>query len=146
MITLFCSDCRYLLKICGSVLGVLVVEKQCSKVVAQDSAVLVSNHCSPFDWIILQVVTDKKKAICFPEGDTTNGKVGLLKFQARALEQHKLNNPQLPAQPTALQISRSFPSFAVSVLDTSIWADAIFLLFSPCTTFTVRYFQSPNAV
>ena len=127
------------MKVCGSVLGVFVVEKHSSKVVAQDSAVWVSNHCSPFDWIILQVIADKKKNVCFPEGDTTSGKVGLLKFQARALDHHKRNNAQLPVQPLALKVSRPFPAFAVSVLDTPVWADVFYLLFSPCTTFTIRF-------
>ncbi len=120
------------------VLGVFISEKYASKAALQENAVWVANHCSPFDSLVLQMITDKKRIITFPEGETTTAKSGLLKFQLRDFEQHKRSNPNLPVQLLSLKISRPFPSFAVTVLDTPIWTDAFFLLFSPCTIFNIR--------
>lgn len=125
------------MKVFGSVLGVVIAEKH-SKAAVQDSAIWVSNHCSPIDWIVLQVISDKRKVVCFPEGETTSGSAGLLKFQARTLEKHRQTNPTLSVQPLALKVTRPFPALAISVLDAPIWADIFFFLFSPCTTFNVR--------
>ena len=127
------------MKICGLVLGIFINEKYSGKVALQENAVWVSNHCSPFDSVVLQIITDKKRVISFPEGETTTAKSGLLKFQLRDFEKHKQSNPSLPVQPLSLRISRPFPSFAITVLDTPIWTDVFFLLFSPCTIFNIRY-------
>jgi len=132
---------KYLLRICGSVLGVVINENRLSKLIEEEASTWVSNHCSPFDWIVLQGVAKTPKSVIFPEGDTTSGKKGLLKFQLRVLEQLKQNNPNLTVQPLALKVSRPFPSFSVTALDSSVWADIFFLLFSPCTTFNIRFLE-----
>jgi len=132
---------KYLLRICGSVLGVVIKEKSLTKSIKPETSVWVSNHCSPFDWIVLQGVAKTPKLVVFPEGETTSGKSGLLKFQQRVFEQLKQNNPNLSVQPIALKVSRPFPSFSVSALDSSVWADVFFLLFSPCTTFNIRFLE-----
>ena len=130
---------RYLLKIFGAVLGVFVCEKQSSKANrVNESALWVSNHVSPFDWLILQVVADQKRLVSFPEGETTTGRRGLLKFQHRTIEEHRRTNPGSPIQPLTIKISRPFPAFSVSTLDAPVWTDIFFLLFSPCTTFNVK--------
>lgn len=133
-------DCliRYMLRMCGMVLGVFINEKYSNKASTQENAIWVANHCSPFDSVILQVIANNKRIITFPEGETTTAKSGLLKFQLRDLEQHKRSNPNLPIQPLSLKISRPFPSFAITVLDTPIWTDVFFLLFSPCTIFNIK--------
>jgi len=132
---------RYLLRICGSVLGVVINENRPSKSIEQETSVWVSNHCSPFDWIVLQGVAKTPKSVIFPEGDTTSGKTGLLKFQLRVLEQLKQNSPSLAIQPIALKVSRPFPFFSVTNLDSSVWSDIFFLLFSPCTIFNIRFLE-----
>ena len=129
---------RYMLRMCGMVLGVFINEKHSSKAAAHDNTVWVSNHCSPFDSVVLQVIAESKRDITFPEGETTTAKSGLLKFQIQGFEQHKRTNPNLPVQPLSLRISRPFPPLAVTTLDTPIWIDALFLLFSPCTIFNIR--------
>lgn len=120
-------------------LGVVINENHLSKLIEEETSIWVSNHCSPFDWIVLQGVAKTPKSVIFPEGDTTSGKTGLLKFQKQVLEQLKQNNPNLSVQPLALKVTRPFPSFSVTGLDSSVWADIFFLLFSPCTTFNIRY-------
>lgn len=132
---------KYLLRICGSVLGVVINENHLSKLIEEETSIWVSNHCSPFDWIVLQGVAKTPKSVIFPEGDTTSGKTGLLKFQKQVLEQLKQNNPNLSVQPLALKVTRPFPSFSVTGLDSSVWADIFFLLFSPCTTFNIRFLE-----
>ena len=129
---------RYLLRVCGFMLGVFVNEKYSNKAAVQENAVWVANHCSPFDSIVLQVIADKTGAITFPEEETTTAKSGLLKFQLGSFEKHKRNNPSLPVQPLSLRISRPFPSFAITVLDSQSWTDVFFLLFSPCTIFNIK--------
>lgn len=128
-----------MLRISGMVLGVFINEKHSSKAAAQDNSVWVSNHCSPFDSVVLQVIAESKRTITFPEGETTSAKSGLLKFQTQEFEQHKRLNPNLPVQPLSLKITRPFPPLAVTVLDAPIWIDALFLLFSPCTIFNIRF-------
>ena len=114
------------------------VLKYSNKAAVQENAVWVANHCSPFDSIVLQVIADKTGAITFPEEETTTAKSGLLKFQLGSFEKHKRNNPSLPVQPLSLRISRPFPSFAITVLDSQSWTDVFFLLFSPCTIFNIK--------
>ncbi|XP_032794290.2 lipid droplet-regulating VLDL assembly factor AUP1 [Daphnia magna] len=130
---------RYLLRVCGLMLGVFVNEKHSSKAAAQENAVWVANHCSPFDSIVLQVIAGAPRVTIFPEDETTTAKSGLLKFQPGKFDQHKRNNPKLPVQPLSLKVSRPFPPFAVTVLDSQPWTDAFFLLFSPCTIFNIKF-------
>ena len=121
------------------VLGVFINEKSTSKASFQENAVWVANHCSPFDSIVLQVIADDKRSISLPEGETTTAKSGILKFQLVDFEKHKQSNPNLPVQPLSLRVSRPFPPLAITVLDTPMWTDAFFLLFSPCTIFNIKY-------
>lgn len=129
------------MRVCGLMLGVFVNEKHSSKAAVQENAVWVANHCSPFDLIVLQVIAGKTRVITFPEEETTTAKSGLLKFQPGNFEQLKRNNPKVPVQPLSVKISRPFPPFAITVLDTQLLTDAFFLLFSPCTIFNIKYFQ-----
>ncbi|GFG33730.1 hypothetical protein Cfor_05475, partial [Coptotermes formosanus] len=72
--------------------------------------------------------------LCFPEGSTTSGKVGLLKFLSWSF---RLNDV---VQPVAIKVWRPpFADVAASALATSIWADIFWFLFVPCTVFTLRY-------
>ncbi|KAJ4435682.1 hypothetical protein ANN_18298 [Periplaneta americana] len=72
--------------------------------------------------------------LCHPEGSTTSGKVGLLKFSSWPF---CLTDA---IQPVAIQIWRPACSdVAASALATGIWADIFWFLFVPCTIFTLRY-------
>lgn len=88
---------------------------------------------------LLQVLCCRPIPVTFPECGYTSGKKGLLKFQARVFEQHKRSNPNLHIQPVALDVSRPFPACNVSLLQSTLWNDTFFLLFSPYTSFSVRY-------
>lgn len=72
--------------------------------------------------------------LCLPEGSTTNGKVGLLKFSSWSF---CLSDA---VQPVAIKLWRPpFADVAASALATSTWADVFWFLFVPCTIFTLRY-------
>ncbi|XP_059489789.1 lipid droplet-regulating VLDL assembly factor AUP1-like [Neocloeon triangulifer] len=84
---------------------------------------------------ILQECPSKQTSILLqPEGATTNGKVGLLKFQEGYLEGVK------KVQPVAIQIWRP-PTASVSpcVIGSPWWMEMLWILFVPCTVFCLRY-------
>ncbi|XP_054718260.1 lipid droplet-regulating VLDL assembly factor AUP1 homolog isoform X2 [Uloborus diversus] len=89
--------------------------------------------------VLVQNVRDFLKksevpVLIFPEGATTNGKKGLLKFNTWPflLDQ--------AVQPIALRISRpQLFQVAPSVLGSRWWSDMFWFLFLPYTIFTVKY-------
>ncbi|XP_069678256.1 lipid droplet-regulating VLDL assembly factor AUP1-like [Periplaneta americana] len=93
----------------------------------QGREVLLTNIRSHFEKSTVPV-------LCHPEGSTTSGKVGLLKFSSWPF---CLTDA---IQPVAIQIWRPACSdVAASALATGIWADIFWFLFVPCTIFTLRY-------
>lgn len=71
--------------------------------------------------------------IYFPEGATTNGKVGLLKFSP------SLFSLKLPIQPVLIHNSvSSFVDVSTSVLGSNVAFDIFWLFFLPCTFFKLK--------
>lgn len=72
--------------------------------------------------------------LAFPEGATTNGNVGLLKFSSWPFS---LNHP---VQPLLITVSRlSILDISPSILESTWWSDIFWFLFTPFTFFTLRY-------
>lgn len=72
--------------------------------------------------------------LCHPEGSTTSGKVGLLKFSSWPFCLSDV------IQPLTVRVWRPpFADVAASALATGVWADIFWFLFVPCTIFTLRY-------
>jgi len=132
---------KYILRVFSSVLGVVINERHLSKAAGPDSLLWVSNHISPFDRIILQILCCRRTPISFPECGYTNGKKGLLKFHVRVFEQQRRNHRDLKIQPVVLDAHRPFPAVAISCLESSLLSDTFFLLFSPYTSFSVRFLE-----
>ncbi|XP_065335296.1 lipid droplet-regulating VLDL assembly factor AUP1-like [Cloeon dipterum] len=84
--------------------------------------------------ILQECPSNQTSILLQPEGTTTNGRVGLLKFQEGYLEGVK------KVQPVAIQIWRP-PTATVSpcVIGTPWWMEVLWLLFVPCTVFCLRY-------
>lgn len=95
--------------------------------IKQGREILVQNvkkHCEESDLPIL----------AHPEGDTTNGRVGLLKFSTWPFCVGE------PISPVILHVRRPYLlNVSTSVLGSRWWSDLFWFLFSPCTIFTIRY-------
>ncbi|KAK7865797.1 hypothetical protein R5R35_001262 [Gryllus longicercus] len=72
--------------------------------------------------------------LVLPEGSTTSGKTGLLKFAVWPFRIRR------SVQPVLLKVWRPYVTqVAPTALVSSFWADIFWFLFSPSTVFTVRY-------
>lgn len=71
--------------------------------------------------------------LAFPEGATTNGKAGLLKFSVWpfSLEQN--------VQPVTIELKRPLICVAPSILNSKWWADLLWFFFVPFSVFHLRY-------
>lgn len=71
--------------------------------------------------------------LAFPEGATTNGKAGLLKFSVWpfSLEQN--------VQPVTIELKRPLIYVAPSILNSKWWADLLWFFFVPFSVFHLRY-------
>jgi len=81
----------------------------------------------------------KEPILILPEGTTTNGKKGLLKFT--------LPTPTSPvlAQPMSLNVWRPpIASLNASTLTSGFWSDVAAILFAPVTVFTFRFLPVVN--
>uniref|UniRef100_A0A1W7RAY6 Ancient ubiquitous protein 1 n=1 Tax=Hadrurus spadix TaxID=141984 RepID=A0A1W7RAY6_9SCOR len=78
---------------------------------------------------------DSKNAILvFPEGATTNGNKGLLKFVTWPFTSNSY------IQPVTVKVYRSAGvNIAPSVIDSTWWSDLFWIFFLPFTTFEIRY-------
>lgn len=95
--------------------------------VKQGRDVLIQNaqrHCQDSDLPIL----------AHPEGATTNGRVGLLKFSTWPFSIGE------PITPVILEVKRPYLlNISPSVIGSRWWSDLLWFFFSPCTIFTIRY-------
>lgn len=72
--------------------------------------------------------------LAHPEGATTNGRIGLLKFSTWPFVIEDT------VQPVLVTVSRPlFPNIAVTVLGSRWWSDLFWFLFVPWTIFTLKY-------
>lgn len=84
----------------------------------------INNHLEHFSTPVLVM----------PEGSTTSGKNGLLKFAVWPFGIGR------SVQPVVLRIWRPYVAqVAVTAVATNYWADIFWFLFSPCTVFNVKY-------
>ncbi|KAJ9598525.1 hypothetical protein L9F63_010796 [Diploptera punctata] len=75
--------------------------------------------------------------LCFPEGTTTSGKVGLLKFSQWPFSLMDA------IQPVTVKIWRPpIADVAASALATGIWGDIFWFLFVPFTVFSIKFLPS----
>lgn len=70
--------------------------------------------------------------LCYPEGATTNGKTGLLKFGSW------LFTIETPMQPIYITVYRPLLPISVSVLGSRWWSDLFWFLVVPFTVFTIK--------
>ncbi|ELU00555.1 hypothetical protein CAPTEDRAFT_227093 [Capitella teleta] len=85
------------------------------------------NHCR----------TSSLPILAFPEGASTNGKKGLLKFSVWPFSLNR------PIQPVLIQIRRpSFVKISPSVIGGRWWIDVFWFLFVPYTVFHIRFLRS----
>lgn len=87
--------------------------------------------------ILQECPSNQSSILLQPEGSTTNGRVGLLKFQEGYFDGVK------KVQPVAIQIWRP-PAVSVSpcVIGSHWWLEMLWILFVPCTVFCLRYLQA----
>lgn len=101
--------------------------------VRQGREVLVQNvkkHCQESEIPIL----------AHPEGATTNGRRGLLKFSTWPF------SINVPVSPVVVEVKRlSLLNVSTSVLGSRWWSDIFWFLFSPCTIFKIRYLPEMNS-
>lgn len=71
--------------------------------------------------------------LAFPEGATTNGKIGLLKFSVWPFSLDQ------PVQPVAIKINRPLIGVTSSVTNSKWWNDLFWFLFVPFSVFHIRY-------
>ncbi|RWS23770.1 ancient ubiquitous protein 1-like protein, partial [Leptotrombidium deliense] len=71
-----------------------------------------------------------------PEGATTNGRVGLLKFSTWPFSLEPVVHPII------ISVNRPPPiKVTTSVLGSRWWSDLLWILLTPCTVFTLRYLR-----
>uniref|UniRef100_A0A8D9BKD7 Ancient ubiquitous protein 1 n=1 Tax=Cacopsylla melanoneura TaxID=428564 RepID=A0A8D9BKD7_9HEMI len=71
--------------------------------------------------------------VLFPEEETTNGKNGLLKFSSWPVSACNC------VQPVILSSHRPLTSLALSPIPSSWFSDFFWLLFTPCTLYTIKF-------
>jgi len=79
------------------------------------------------------VVDDAVPILTHPEGATTNGRVGLLKFSTWPF------SLDCPVNPIAITVTRSPPiKISPTVLGSRWWSDLFWIMLTPWTTFNLR--------
>lgn len=158
---------RLLLRISGALTGLIVTQEGLDIVHRTNYKMIVSNHISHIDSVAFESLLscfmnanknriptflrwilkydevkagDAVPALVFPEGASTSGTSGLLKFSSWPFDTK--NEPFVLA---LITVSRPyFVQIAPSVLGGNWWSDFLWLLFTPYSHFKIRFVQPPK--